>query len=250
MKKRRGNSRFFVTFVSVIGGVFLLYRLVIYLLSTLNMFVIDEIRFTGYKTINLETLQARTDSLLNKNLYSLKKEKVAGSFADFHRIEEVNISRKFPNSLVITIIERIPVFYVKTTDGTIYPIDKYAVVTPFPENKLKEDMPFVSILLPADSLEFGKTVSDELLDIMLYERKKLIQFVPDFFNCFSEICLEDDKLIFIEANQGYRVMFEITELRATALEYMKLKDTFSFDSKTLVDMRRDGIYRITKMEKR
>jgi len=250
MKKRRGNSRFFVTFVSVIGGAFFVYKLVIYLMSTMNVFVIDEIRFKGQKTIKLETLMARTDSLINKNLFSLKKDNIASNFANIHRIESIDIYRKFPNSLVISITERIPVFYIKTVDGVIYPVDQNAIVIPFPENEQKEDMAFVSISLPAENLEFGKPISDELLDIMLYERKELTHFEPDFLNCFSEICLEENKLVFIEADQGYRVIFEIDELLKTAREFMKLKDTFSFDCNKRIDMRHDGLYRITKMEKK
>ncbi|MCF7918482.1 MAG: FtsQ-type POTRA domain-containing protein [Candidatus Cloacimonetes bacterium] len=250
MRKRRGNSRFFIIFISVLSGVFLLYQLLIYLNSNLNILPVKEITVSGNSTILTASLLAAADSLHYKNLYSLPKVEILRCFQSFPRIARIVISRKFPDELHLKITERIPVFNVKTVDGYIFPVDENALAISPPEDGRKEDMPFISLKLPADSIYIGNVISDEFLGTMLQKRKDIIQLEPDFFDYFSEIYLENDKPVFIETDQGYRVVFAFTELDLAAQEYMKLKDTFSFDSNTLIDMQQDGLYRITKMEKK
>lgn len=248
MKKRRGNSRFFVIFVSVIAGSFLFYNLIHYIISNIDFFLIRDIRFEGQTTIPLASLTEAAYPLLDQNLYKLKNDDIRQRFQGFHRIAALDISRRLPNILLLKIQERIAVFHIKSIDGEIFPVDESGIVIPTAENNSEVNLPFISVNLPAVSIIYGKVVNDKFLSDILLKRKEIILLEPAFFDNFSEIYMEDGNLIFVEAEQGYRVVFDYKQLNDTAREYMKIKDTFSFNSQTRIDMRHEGLYRITKLE--
>lgn len=248
MRKRRGNSRYITIFITVILTAYLIYRLTMHFICKIDFFQINDISFNGNNAILTAELAEAALPLNYRNLFELKDPDIELCFKRFHRIDTLYVKRSLPDELQITIVEKIPVFHIKTEDGRIYSIDKDAVLIPAPKDFSKENLPFIPIKEISDNLTYGEVLDNEDIRSILEIQDLLKSQIPNFFIFFSEVFMDNKKITFVEAEQGYRIIFDEKGFLTSAKEYMKIKDTFSFDNKTCIDMRKDGYYRIIKLE--
>jgi len=52
----------------------------------------------------------------------------------------------------------------------------------------------------------------------------------------------------VENKQGYRIILPKTNLLQNIIDYMDIKNTYSFDNKTIIDMTIENNYRVSKRE--
>lgn len=248
MRKRRGNSRYIVIFLTVIIAGYIIFRFASQYVTKMDFFQVEEISFSGNRAILTAELAEAALPLHYKNLFELSQESIRKEFSRFYRIDTLEVKRSLPNKLMIRVKEKVPVFHLKSYDGKVYSIDKKAILIPPPRDFSRENLPFITLQDSSLVFEFGKKIVSSEVSEIIQKTQKISEEIPDFFIYFSEIYTQDNKIIFVEAEQGYRVIFDPEDMLTAAKEYMMIKDTFSFDNKTYIDMRQDGIYRINKLE--
>ncbi len=246
MKKQRGNTRYFARFAAYITAIYLVFRLILYLVYNLNIFLISEIRFTGQKTILVDNLIQSANELYGQNLFRVTETEVKNHFTSFSRIKNLSIQRKIPDILKINIVERQPVFQIKTADGKILLVDNEAVLLSNNETAAIENLTIISVKVYSDTLKFGNIIFDPFLSKMLYFYPEIVEVEPKFFDFISEIYENQDGLYLVEYKQGYKMIFDESRFIENIREYMEIKNTFSFDSDTIIDMTIANNYRVTK----
>ena len=248
MRKRRGNTRYFVWFLSIIGGSFLAFRLILFLLYSLNVFLINELTFTGQTTLLEDNLKQVGDELIGRNLFRVSENEVKDIYTSISRIKELSISRRLFDKLQINIIERKPVFQILTRDGKIMLVDDKSVVLSLSEASQPENLTIISVQATSDTLEPGKRLKDPFLSDMLKIYPEIKKAEPDFFDFISEIYIIEGDLYMVENRQGYRIILPTTNLLQNIIDYMDIKNTYSFDNKTIIDMTIENNYRVSKRE--
>jgi len=248
MRKRRGNTRYFAWFLTIIGGLYLAFRLILLLLYSLNIFMIKDLSFTGQMAIATDNLKQAGDDLIGRNLFRVSQEEVKDIYSSFSRIKDLSISRRLFGKLQINIVERKPVFQVLTHDGKILLVDDESVILSLSESSLTENPTIISVKALSDTLEPGKSLKDPFLEEMLKMYPKIKEAEPDFYDYISEIYVKDGDLYMVESRQGYRIILPRENLLQNIIDYMDIKNTYSFDNKTIIDMTIENNYRISKWE--
>ena len=246
MKKRRGNTRYFAKFAAAIIGVYILISLIIMLIYNLNIFLISEVRFTGQKTILLDNLIQSANDLIGQNLFRVPEAEIKKHFTSYSRIKDLYIRRRLFDKLQINIIERLPIFQIKTADGKILLVDIESVLLSDNETAVFEDIPIISVKASSDSLKFGNIIIDPFLNKMLAIYPEIMHAEPNFLDFISEIYEDQDDLYLVEYKQGYKLIFDSDKFVENVRDYMEIKNTFSFDSNTTIDMTLANNYRVTK----
>ena len=248
MKKRRGNTRYFAWFASIIAGTYIIFRLVLLLLYSLNIFMIKELTFTGNQAILSDNLRHSGEELIGENMFRVNSSDVKKVYSSFSRIKDLSVSRKLLNKLQINIIERQPVFQILTQDGEILIVDIEQIILSFSEAARSENITIISVEASADTLRAGKKVNDPFLQQMIDIYPTVKEAEPDFFDCTSEIYLDEGDLYMVENKQGYRFILPRKNLLKNIVDYMDIKNTYSFDNKTIIDMTIENNYRVSKRE--
>jgi hypothetical protein len=248
MRKRRGNTRYFSIFTAVIAGSYFIYWLSSLLFTNLDIFIVREINFTGNQAIYNDDLQNACNSLIGTNLFSISESETKNLFSGFSRIKDLSLSRKIPDKLEITIVERVPIFKIKTSDGIIYPVDAESFLLSGSESYLPENLPIISIVSKSDSLLFGCPIKDDFLADMLNAYPKIKSLEPDFFNHISEIYKNQDGLFLVEYEHGYKISLDENNFIENIIDYMEIRNTCSYDRDTIIDMTLANTYRVQKRE--
>jgi len=246
MKKRRGNTRYFAIFTLVIIAAVIIIKLSSVLLHNLDIFLIKDIQFNGNITINEDCLINAGSELIGKNLFHISESEIKKLFNAISRLEDLEISRRFPGKLLITIIERIPVFQIKTIDGKIKLVDDKGFMVSESETSLLENLPIISLSVDYDSLAYGKKVNDPFLNFLLNYHKNIKQIEPDFYDYISEIFPIKENICVVEYQKGYRVIIDRDDFLNGISEFMDIKNTCSFDSDTIIDMTYENNYLVTR----
>src|SRR3989344_4539714 len=118
-KKRR---RFFLKLSIIFGGFVTLSGILIYFLFFSNLLQITEQNIEGLKTLKNEDIYSVTDPIINqialgiaalkpqRNIFFFSNEFTVGKIlADFPVVEKVEIKKKYPHKLIVSIKEREPI---------------------------------------------------------------------------------------------------------------------------------------------
>lgn len=104
-KFRRGSILFFAVLLPVVVVILLaldyLYRP--------NSFALAELQFSGvFNRVQLEDVEHRTYNAIQGNFFTVNLEKIRNEVQMIAWVKDVNVRRKWPNSLVLNISEYIP----------------------------------------------------------------------------------------------------------------------------------------------
>jgi cell division septal protein FtsQ len=248
MKKRRGNTRYFAWFASIITASYIIFRLVLLLLYSLNIFMIKELTFTGNQAVLTDNLRHSGEELIGQNMFRVNSADVKEIYSSFSRIKDLSVTRKLFNKLQINIIERQPAFQILTMDGEILVVDTEQILLSFSEAARSEDITIISVEVSSDTLQAGEKVNDPFLQQMIELYPAIREAEPEFFDYISEIYINDEELYMVENKQGYRIILPQENLLQNIVDYMDIKNTYSFDNKTIIDMTIENNYRVSKRE--
>jgi len=153
----------------------------------------------------------------------------------FPEIEEVKISRKLPDVLVIEIKEREP-FAVFCQLGNCFFIDKNGVIFRKYENEEElQDKPVVRFFGNIDNIFLGKKIIEkDFFDIILIIEKNLRN---DFQINITEMTTDSDKRLNIKTNEGWEAYFNLKEdmnLQVLKLTLL-LKEEISLEQRTKLE---------------
>jgi len=148
-----------------------------------------QIKITGNEFIKDKIIKKQIGSLKNISLLDVDLLDIQENINVIDFIESAQISRIFPNNLVVQIIERKPIMITNYNNKHEF-IDKsgYIIST---SNASINFFPVPTLSIRAENLIFND-VTNQISDLFIY----LINQYPIFYNNLSEIIIYDDKWIF------------------------------------------------------
>ncbi|MDO9578868.1 MAG: FtsQ-type POTRA domain-containing protein [Candidatus Cloacimonadales bacterium] len=236
-RKRTGSSRYFVYFIlsiSLIAAVFIGIRT---LFTKLSWFNIESIRITGNENLETEFLANLSLDFIGLNLYATSKRDILQKYENIVRIKDISITRIFPNKIKINILERKGLFYIRTREGELFPIDEDCIVLDNDVFYTEENLPVIATDISTSDVDFGKKIEDEFLNRILVFYYTVSPEYPDLFNNISEFYKKDNEIILVEANIGYKIVFGEDDLIEKIKKYRFLEQNRSFEKGKIVDLR-------------
>lgn len=113
-RKRRIKKIIFIFVLLVIAFVIVAFKT--------KVFYISNIKITGDNLLTKNYVEEKTNYLNNTNLITMDKEKIEKKLKENPYIKTVNISRKYPKTLIINIKEAKGLFYIKNNN-------EYAIIS-------------------------------------------------------------------------------------------------------------------------
>jgi len=121
VKKKRVRKSFKI----VLAVVLIIIALAVFLRSPL--FIIKEIKVVGNENVSYEKIIALAEIDKAENLFAIDKGDIAQRLCAYPFVEQAQLSRKIPHTLVIEIVEREPAGFIVTNEGYVQ-FDKSGMV--------------------------------------------------------------------------------------------------------------------------
>ncbi len=93
--------------------------LILLLVIFTPFFKIDQINYSGHFYLERDLLEDYAEDLYGENLFFIKKSAIRNNFFSNSYIEDIEIRRRLPSTIEISITERKPVALIVTNDGFI-----------------------------------------------------------------------------------------------------------------------------------
>lgn len=114
-KKKKSHKKF-ISFLIIL----IITGIIIFLLNS-NLFVIKGVEVNNNSKISKEELEEIANCGMYKNIFWLNTRKIENDIkVNNAYIEEVQVSRKLPNTAVITVKERVPKYMLQFADSYVY----------------------------------------------------------------------------------------------------------------------------------
>ena len=81
------------------------------------VFSLSEIEIKGIKNSDIEDIEKKLDKIRNKNLVFLKGKDFDDLFSNVNFINSVKIKKIYPNKIIITLIEDLPIGVYSNNTG-------------------------------------------------------------------------------------------------------------------------------------
>lgn len=114
-RKPKKSSKFFKMFLTI-----WVLALVFFVLMNLDICKIQNIELVNAGIVTVEQVKELADFDQYNNLFALNTIKIEEDIKQNAYVEDVKVSRKFPNTVKITIKERIPRYMLQVADSYVY----------------------------------------------------------------------------------------------------------------------------------
>lgn len=114
-RKPKKSSKFFKMFLTI-----WVLALVFFVLMNLDICKIQNIELVNAGIVTVEQVKELADFDQYNNLFSLNTIKIEEDIKQNAYVEDVKVSRKFPNTVKITIKERTPRYMLQVADSYVY----------------------------------------------------------------------------------------------------------------------------------
>jgi cell division protein FtsQ len=235
MRKKRGSSRYYIYFICIIFLLVASASGVKYLLKNLDILQIKSVTIDGNQNLETEFLTNISQDFLGKNLYEISKNEVLEKYSNINRIKDVSITRKLPDKLVINLVEKKGYMYLRTKEGTLFPLTKELEVLDNTQYFRNEILPVISSDLAADDLQVGEKISDAWI-AEVYEIAAVLSEC-DLFDDVSEFYQRDGELILVQSPIGFRIILGQGDLTEKLQRYKLVRDNRSFAKDSYIDLR-------------
>ena len=237
VKKKTGSSRYFFYFIFSTGIIIIAYFGVKSLIIKMDMFYISKIKISGNTNLETEFLQNLSRDFLGQNLYAISKKNVLQKYENIVRIDDIKVTKVFPDELRIMVKEKKGIFYLKSKEGELFPIDRNRIVLDNKNFYEHEIIPVIETNIPSDIFLFGEKIENDFVERVFTFYDRLIKTNPEFSNHISEFYKDDDDIIMVETNIGYRIIFGDDEVEEKLKRYVFLEQNRTFEKGTIVDLR-------------
>lgn len=237
VKKKTGSSRYFFYFIFSTGIIVAAYFGVKSLIIKMDMFFINKIEISGNINLETEFLQNLSRDFLGQNLYAVSKKDVLQKYENIVRIDDIKVIKVFPDELKIIVKEKKGIFYLKSKEGELFPIDRNRIVLDNKNFYEHEIIPVIETEIPSDNFLFGEKIENDFVERVFTFYGRLIQTDPEFSNHMSEFYEDDSNIIMVETNVGYRIIFGDDEVEEKLKRYVFLEQNRTFEKGTIVDLR-------------
>jgi cell division septal protein FtsQ len=237
-RKKRGSSRYFFLFFFLIVLLVVVYSSAKMALQNVTYFEIKNIEVESAKNLEQSYLINLCKDFVGHNLFSISKSQILTKYENIIRVKGISIKKKIPHTLRIVIEERLGVFFVKTKDGNLFPIDNERIVLDndvFYESEAL--LPIISTDLMAENLFYGEKVSDSFIERVFAFTQKVKELDDQFLTNVSEFYQYDNELYVVEADTGYRILFSEDELPDQLARYRFIEGNRIFAKDNIIDLR-------------
>ena len=207
------------------------------LFSSFSFLNIDRIEIVGNKNLEEEFLVNLATSFIGQNLFRIKSSEVRQKYENIFRVEKIKIGRKIPDVLKIKFTERIGLFYLKSKQGDLFPIDDQKLVL---ENDILypgENLPVIHTDISGTDIEVGITVVDETVDQVYEFYNQILDSDPEFLGRISEFYIKDNDLYLTELYKGYTILFGKNDIAEKYNRFSFLEKNREFNQGEIVDLR-------------
>lgn len=167
-RKRRLRRRIILIFLLAVG-------VMIGILFT-PLFTLDKVVLNGNEKITYEQILETGNITTGKNLFTLNLNEIGDELSKIPYVNSINITRKLPDKLVITLTECIPLGYVPMASGYAV-IDKDGKVL-----ELSNDTGLYKIPVISDYLS-DSAIPSEKISVEEQEKfKKTLEILRDLYN--------------------------------------------------------------------
>ncbi|HHE39245.1 MAG TPA: FtsQ-type POTRA domain-containing protein [Candidatus Cloacimonetes bacterium] len=236
-KKRRGSSRYYFIYIFLILLIIMSVIGIRSLITKLSFFEISEIKIMGNHNLEKDFLKNLSKDCYGKNLYAISKNEIQRRYTNIVRVKNANISRIFPHKLRIKIVERLGLFYLKTKEGELFPIDNEKIVLDNDNFYSAEILPVIETDLKKENIVYGETIENDFVNKVFdfYEKVQLED--KEFIDKISEFYLENGDICMTEVNIGYKIIFGEDDIRSKLLRFNFLEKNKGFEKDNIVDLR-------------
>ncbi len=148
----------------------------LFLLSPI--FNITEITVKGNEQISSNEIISLSRIEKGTNLYKMRSKQIAENIKENKYIEEVNVSRKLPSTIVITVKERKPEFYLEFGGAYTY-IDSQGYIIELSSNVLENKPKLLGLKTPSENIKPGNNLCDEDVE-NIYEVLKILKIAENY----------------------------------------------------------------------
>jgi len=237
VKKKTGSSRYFFYFIFSSGIIVASYFGVKSLIIKMDMFYINKIEISGNINLESEFLQNLSRDFLGQNLYAVSKKDVLQKYENILRIDDIKVIKIFPDELRIMVKEKKGIFYLKSKEGEIFPIDRNRIVLDNKNFYEHEIIPVIETDIPSSDFLFGEKIENDFVERVFTFYDRLIKTDLEFSNHISEFYENDGDIVMVETSVGYRIIFGDDEVEEKLKRYVFLEQNRTFEKGTIVDLR-------------
>ncbi len=237
VRKKTGSSRYFFYFILSTGIIIAGYLGLKNLITKMDMFYIDKIEISGNINLETEFLQSLSRDFLGQNLYAISKKDVLQKYENIVRIDDIKVVKVFPDELKIKVEEKKGIFYLKSKEGELFPIDKNRIVLDNKNFYEHEIIPVIETDILANNFLYGEKIENDFVERVFTFYDRLIKTNLEFSNHISEFYEDNGNIIMVETNIGYRIIFGEEEIEEKLKRYVFLEQNRTFEKGTIVDLR-------------
>ncbi|WP_156300351.1 cell division protein FtsQ/DivIB [Streptobacillus canis] len=194
---------------------------VIFLFIESDFFLVKNVNVEGNISLIKEDISSKFDNLKGQSLFSLDLSEMRNRLEEDVRIERVDISRKFPDTININIEERIPIGII-SKNYKYYYIDRNLNIFAYYKEVKEDNLPIIEI--KEEEVEDLKELLSNILDTKLYHliseiystKEMYVLTLLDGTNVFTYKDIESKKY-----ELAYKVYSE--EIKENYLEYIDLR---------------------------
>ncbi|CAM3125122.1 FtsQ-type POTRA domain-containing protein [Streptobacillus felis] len=194
---------------------------VIFLFIESDFFLVKKVNVEGNISLVKEDISSKFDKLKGEKIFSLDLSEMRNRLEEDVRIESVNISRKFPDTINVNIEERIPIGIISKNNKYYY-IDKNLNIFAYYKEVKEDNLPIID--LKEENVEDIKELLSNVLNTKIY-------------NIISEIYQEKDMYVLTLLDgtdvytykeidsKKYEIAYNIyiEEIKENHLEYIDLR---------------------------
>lgn len=239
-RKRRGNSRYYMFFIVALVGIAGLGFGVYTLLMNVSWFDATDIQYSGNSSVPDSLIIPIIARFKGHNLLSIPKGDIREQLLAFARVNHVEIRKRLPHTLAITINERQGLLYIKSTEGDLYPIDADGLVLEQYDKVYREDLPIVATFLTNAQMKPGTVLSKPYLKKILTLHKQICASAPDFVANISEYYMIDNIIHIIDTRTGTRIIPSETDIAGQLKRYSFVHENGNIKPNSVIDLRFDN----------
>jgi cell division protein FtsQ len=236
-RKRRGNSRYITFFILIIIGLAGSGWGGYQWLRSVTWLQIKKINVTGNENISTQNIQNLLQSCYGKNLLDISTREIASKLKHVKRIEQVKITRVYPATLKVKLLERKGFVYVKSLEGDLFPIDKQRMIIEHAVNLAKEDIPIVHTTYQSRQMQVGRIVGSPFVKQVIALQTLITEQRPDFLKSISEYYQQANSVYIVDANTGTRIILGQKDLNDQLRRYQFVQENGDIDKTAVLDLR-------------
>ena len=195
----------------------------IVLIMYTGLFNIKDFEISGNTRLSTNKIISLSNIQVDTNIFSINKKQAKQSILENAYVEEVNISRKLPSTVVIEIKERIPTYILQFTDSYVY-INNQGYMLEISNDKIEVPI-IVGFITDLSNIKAGNRLDAKDLEKMntilkIYETAKNVELAE----YITKIDVSDTKEYKVYMDSLNKVIYlgDATDLNSKMLELKEI----------------------------